>query len=132
MQRSPHGSTREYQMTLRRLLSLYCGPRCLCGLAAVALLLAAGAVRGQVCNVKVVTDASPDYTDLPSMVRSMTADWETPEQKCWAVFYWNHIARRQTAPINLHGLALTDPVRQFNDYGYTMCSTITGVNQSIW
>jgi len=21
----------------------------------------------------------------------------------------------------LHGLALTDPIRQFNDYGYTMC-----------
>ncbi len=26
----------------------------------------------QVCNVKVVTDASPDYYDLPSMVQSIT------------------------------------------------------------
>jgi len=44
----------------------------------------------------------------------------------------NHIARRQTAPIILHGMALTDPIRQFNDYGYTMCSTISGINCSIW
>jgi len=85
-----------------------------------------------VCNLKVVTDASPDYSDLPSLVRSATANWPTPEEKCWAMFYWNHIARRQTTPMNLHGMALTDPIRQFNDYGYTMCSTISGINCSIW
>jgi len=95
-------------------------------------LLVAGATRAQVCNVKVLTDASPDYSDLPSMVRSITANWPTPEQKCWAVFYWNHLARRQTNPIILHGMALPDPIRQFNDYGYTMCSTISGINQSVW
>jgi len=26
----------------------------------------------------------------------------------------------------------TDPIRQFNDYGYTMCSTISGVNCALW
>lgn len=85
-----------------------------------------------VFNLKVVTDASPDYADLPAMVRSITGNWQTPEQKCWALFYWNHIARRQTAPMELHGMALTDPIRQFNDYGYTMCSTIAGMNCVIW
>jgi hypothetical protein len=99
-------------------------------LAALALL--AHGASAEVCNLKVVTDASPDYSDMASMVHSMTAKWPTPAQKCWAVFYWNHIARRQTAPMVLHGLALTDPVRQFNDYGYTMCSTISGINQGIW
>jgi len=83
-------------------------------------------------NLKVVTDASPDYSDMESLVRSVTSRWETPEQKCWAMFYWNHIARRQTQPMVLHGMALTDPIRQFNDYGYTMCSTISGINCSIW
>ena len=92
----------------------------------------AGAGRAEVCNLKVVTDASPDYADLPSMVHSMTSKWKTEEEKCWAVFYWNHIARRQTSPMELHGMALTDPIRQFNDYGYTMCSTISGINQGIW
>ncbi len=48
------------------------------------------------------------------------------------MFRWNHIARRQTQPMILHGLELTDPIRQFNDYGYTMCSTITGINCGIW
>ncbi|HEV8606114.1 MAG TPA: hypothetical protein VGQ99_12145, partial [Tepidisphaeraceae bacterium] len=85
-----------------------------------------------VYNLKTVTDASPDYSDLPSLVHSATSKWNTPEEKCWAIFYWNHIARRQTNPIELHGMALTDPIRQFNDYGYTMCSTISGINQSIW
>ena len=98
-----------------------------------ALLAASCAVSwAAVYNLKVVTDASPDYSDMPGMVRSITAGWKTDEEKCWAMFYWNHIARRQTAPMNRHGLALTDPIRQFNDYGYTMCSTIAGINCSIW
>ena len=65
-----------------------------------------------VYNLKVVTDASPDYSDLSSLVQSATSKWNTPEEKCWAMFYWNHIARRQTAPMNLHGMALTDPAVQ--------------------
>jgi hypothetical protein len=102
--------------------------RCL----AVASFGATCLCSAAVYNLKVVTDASPDYSDLPSLVRSATARWNTPEEKCWAMFYWNHIARRQTAPMTLHGMALTDPIRQFNDYGYTMCSTISGINCSIW
>ena len=45
------------------------------------------------------------------MIRSITGRWETPEEKCWAMFYWNHIARRQTSPDDLHGMALrrSDP-----------------------
>ncbi len=101
-------------------------------LVLVAVLLIASPAAAEVCNLKVVTDASPDYSDLPSMVRSITANWPTPQEKCWALFYWSHIARRQTSPMDLHGMALTDPIRQFNDYGYTMCSTIAGINQSIW
>ncbi|MBM3476219.1 MAG: hypothetical protein FJX75_23350 [Armatimonadetes bacterium] len=85
-----------------------------------------------VYNLRVVTDASPDYTDLDSMIHSITANWQTPEEKLWAMFYWNHIARRQCSPMMVHGLACSDPIRQFNDYGYTMCSTIAGVNCAIW
>jgi len=96
------------------------------------VLLSVSSARAEVCNLKIVTDASPDYSDLPSMVHSITAKWQTPEEKCWAVFYWNHIARRQTAPMLLHGTELTDPIRQFNDYGYTQCSTISGINCGIW
>lgn len=101
--------------------------------SAIAILLGSAAGAGaQDTNVRVVTDATPDYTDLPSLVRSATSRWPTPKEKCWAMFYWNHIARRQTSPMILHGLELTDPIRQFNDYGFTMCSTISGINCGIW
>jgi hypothetical protein len=86
----------------------------------------------QVCNIKVVTDASPDYYDMDSIIHSITGNWPTAAEKCWAMYYWNHIARRQTSPMIVHGLECTDPIRQFNDYGYTMCSTIAGINCSIW
>ncbi|HEY5910254.1 MAG TPA: hypothetical protein VJA21_06575 [Verrucomicrobiae bacterium] len=101
-------------------------------LLAVVGGLAGGVASGGIYNLKVVTDASPDYSDLPSMIHSISARFATGEEKCWAVYYWNHIARRQTAPMELHGMELTDPIRQFNDYGYTMCSTIAGINCAIW
>lgn len=101
--------------------------------SALCLIIVLGVLaRAEVCNLKVVTDASPDYSDMDSMIHSITSKWPTPAEKCWAMFYWNHIARRQTQPMHLHGLDLTDPIRQFNDYGYTMCSTIAGINCSIW
>lgn len=105
-----------------------------CGTAVLLCLALMPVPRAfcEVCNLKVVTDASPDYYDMDSMIHSITSKWPTPAEKCWAMFYWNHIARRQTTPIMLHGLALGDPIRQFNDYGYTMCSTIAGINCSIW
>jgi hypothetical protein len=98
----------------------------------LAAILTLSTTAAEVCNLKVVTDASPDYSDIPSHLHSVTAKWPTAKEKCWALFYWNHIARRQTAPMELHGLALTDPIRQFNDYGYTMCSTISGINCALW
>ena len=102
------------------------------GAPLIVALVLTSLCPGAVYNLKVVTDASPDYSDMASLIHSVTANWESPKQKCWAMFYWNHIARRQTAPMILHGIALTDPIRQFNDYGFTMCSTISGINCSIW
>ena len=93
---------------------------------------AAGTTRAEVCNIKVVTDASPDYTDMPSMIHSITAKRPTVPEKLYAMFWWNHIARRQVPPMYQHGLEVTDPIRQFNDYGYAQCSTISGINCGIW
>lgn len=99
----------------------------LCCIVALATTL-----RADVYNLKVVSDATPDYSDMDSLVYSATSNWKTDAEKCWAMYYWNHIARRQTNPMSLHGKAETDPIRQFNDYGYTMCSTISGINCAIW
>jgi hypothetical protein len=93
---------------------------------------ARAAAPAEVYNLKVVTDASPDYSDLDSLVHSATSNFKTDEEKMWAMYYWAHIARRQTNPMMLHGKAETDPIRQFNDYGFAMCSTIAGINCMIW
>jgi hypothetical protein len=98
----------------------------------VAVACLPASASAQVCNLKVVTDANPDYSDMDSMVHSITSKWKTPAEKNWAMFYWTHIARRQTSPMYLHGLEEADPIKQFNDYGYAMCSTVAGINCAIW
>jgi len=97
-----------------------------------ALFVLTTASHADVCNLKVVTDGSPDYTDMESMARSIHSNWEKDADKMWAQFYWLHQARRQTAPMYVHGTELTDPIRQFNDYGHLQCSTINGTKCSIW
>ena len=85
-----------------------------------------------VYNLKIVTDASPDLSDLNSFVNSVTSAWNSTEEKVWALFYWSHILKRQTPPMVLHGFDVTDPIRNLSDYGYTMCSTTSGMNQSFY
>ena len=87
---------------------------------------------GAVYNVRVVSDSSPDLTDLGSLVSSITAGWPTDREKVWALYYWSHILKRQTAPMLVHGLEMADPVRNFADYGFTDCSTISGINQALY
>jgi len=101
-------------------------------ITAAALIALTTATRADVCNIKVVTDANPDYSDIGSFIHSSTSNWKEDRDKCWAVFYWNHIGRRQTWPMCVHGQTVTDPICQFNDYGYTMCSTISGINCAIF
>jgi hypothetical protein len=100
--------------------------------ASAAALFFAAPAGAQLANVKVVTDANPDYSDMESMTRSITGNWKSDQEKMYALFYWDHIARRQTQPMSVHGNALTDPIRQFNDYGFTMCSTISGIKCGEW
>ena len=107
----------------------FCLVTAMMGVLGTVFHIPAGA---EVCNIKVVTGANPDYTDIGSMIHSTTSNWIETKDKCWALWYWNHIARRQTAPMVLHGRELTDPIRQFNDYGYAMCSTVAGINCGIW
>src|SRR6478735_961497 len=63
------------------------------------LVAAAAPVCAEMDNLKVVTDASPDYSDMDSLIHSVTSRWDTPEEKLSAMFYWNHLARRQTNPM---------------------------------
>jgi hypothetical protein len=85
-----------------------------------------------VYNLQIVTDASPDLSDLNSFVNSVTSAWNSTEEKVWALFYWSHKLKRQAPPMVLHGFEVTDPIRNLSDYGYTMCSTTSGMNQSFY
>jgi hypothetical protein len=96
------------------------------------LSAAARVASAQVYNLKVVTDASPDYSDLRSLVHSATSRWESPAEKCWAIFYWTHQDLRDTTPMYRHGHEVVDPIMQFNDYGFLLCSGLAGLNNSIW
>ena len=91
----------------------------------------AGASAG-IYNLKVVSDASPDLSDIRSFVDSATSRWTSTEEKVWALFYWSHILKRQTPPMVLHGFDVTDPIRNLVDYGFTMCSTVSGINQTLY
>ena len=96
-------------------------------------------------NIRVATDASPDLTDLQSLVDSTTSLWTTPREKVWALFYWSHILKRQTAPIvlprirgdrsdpQLHGLRLHDVQHDHRDQPVAVrscsgCGTSTGTS----
>ncbi len=100
--------------------------------AALATVSAPSPLRAQVTNLRVVTDAFPDVHDLEGFLHSATSRWEMPAEKCWALFYWVHLARRQTNPMVLHGLEVSDPIRQFNDFGHAQCSTVAGMNCALW
>src|SRR5262249_8449110 len=73
--RTAQSSTAETMTLKRSLLALLAG-----GIAGLA------GARAEVDNLKVVTDASPDYSDMDSLIHSVTANWQTPEEKCWAMF----------------------------------------------
>jgi hypothetical protein len=85
-----------------------------------------------VLNLRITSGASPDLTDLDSLVHSTTSQWPTAAEKVRSLFHWTHVLRRQTTPMVLHGLEVTDPIQNFVDYGFTMCSTTSGINQSLY
>jgi hypothetical protein len=93
---------------------------------------AAAAASGGAYNLRITTDASPDLTDLDGFIHSTTSLWTTAREKVWALFYWSHLLKRQTPPVLIHGFEETDPIRNLTDYGFTMCSTISGINQTLY
>ncbi len=108
------------------------GPAAPRAAATVQRIPASGVPGAAIYNVTIATDASPDLTDLGSLVDSATMLWNTPQEKVWALYYWSHILKRQSGPIVLHGFEVTDPIRNFSDFGFTMCSTVSGINQSLY
>ena len=85
-----------------------------------------------VYNLHLVTDNVPDYTDIQSLVHSSTAAWQTPQDKCIAVWQWGRRSRRQTSCAVEGGRYILDPILHYNSYGAMNCGIISSLNVSSW
>lgn len=111
-----------------------------CSAAAVAALMvaaeagafAADANPGAAYNISLVTDSTPDLTDIESYLRSITAQYSTPQDKAVSIWRWSRRLRKQTTNPVEDGFYVIDPIRMFNSYGYCNCGIVSGVNNSLW
>jgi len=92
----------------------------------------AGRMDAAVYNLHLVTDNTPDYTDIESFVQSVTGHLDTPEQKCIAVWRWGRRSRRQTSCSREEGRLIWDPILHYNSYGTMNCGIISALNMASW
>ena len=85
-----------------------------------------------VYNVRLVTDSTPDLTDLQSYLRSVTSQFPTPQEKAIAIWRWSHHLRKQTSNPVEGGQYVLDPILLFNNYGYCNCGIVSGLNDTFW
>lgn len=85
-----------------------------------------------VYNITLLTDSTPDLTDIDSYLRSITSQYDTPQDKAIAIFHWSQRLRKQHSLPYEEGHEVLDPVLFFNNYGYTMCAIISGIDNSLW
>jgi hypothetical protein len=85
-----------------------------------------------VYNLHLVTDNAPDYTDLASLVESATGNWQTPQDRCIAIWRWGRRARHQMSCATEGGRYILDPVLHFNSYGAMNCGIISLLNIACW
>src|SRR5690242_4068297 len=83
-------------------------------------------------NITLVTDAAPDFTDIDSYLRSITSQYDKPQDKAIAVWRWSQRLRKQTSFPEEEGHVVNDPIQFFGSYGYTMCGIISGIDNSLW
>jgi hypothetical protein len=69
---------------------------------------------------------------MESLIHSVTAPYQTTDEKCKAMWRWLTRCRRQTPQAFLHGTPVHDPIMFYNDFGYSMCSDYAALNCGIW
>lgn len=94
--------------------------------------LLAISAEAQVYNLHFVTDNQPDYTDFESFVASSTKAWQTPEEKCIAVWRWGRRSRHQLSCSREGAKYIMDPILNYNSYGALNCGIISGLNLCSW
>ena len=79
-----------------------------------------------------LTDSSPDLTDIDSYLRSITSQYATPQEQAIAIWRWSQRLRKQTTNPKEDGHEILDPIQFFNSYGYCNCGIVSGVNNALW
>jgi hypothetical protein len=85
-----------------------------------------------VYNVRLATDSTPDLTDLPSYLRSITAQHATPQEKAIAIWRWSQRMRKQTSNPRYLEQDVLDPISVFNSFGHCNCGIVSGLNNTFW
>ena len=97
-------------------------------LAIMLVLISASPSEAAVYNLHLVTDNGPDYTNIESFVRTVTAECKTPQEKCIAIWKWGRRGRRQTSCAHEDGRLIWDPILHYNSYGTMNCGVISALN----
>lgn len=83
-------------------------------------------------NLRLRTDNVPDFTDIESLVHSVTDQWQTPQEKCIAIWSLNRQSRRQTSCATEGGRLIWDPILHYNSYGTLNCGIVSSLNSACW
>jgi hypothetical protein len=87
---------------------------------------------GADCNITLLTDCTPDLTDIDSYLHSITSQYATPQDQAIAIWRWSQRLRKQTSNAIEDGHFVLDPILIFNSYGHCNCGIISGVNNALW
>lgn len=123
----------QVNWSLRRLV-IVGGYGLIAGLALVLAAAPAGAAvpTGVDYNIRLLTDSSPDLTDIDSYLRSITSQYATPQEQAIAIWRWSQRLRKQTTNPIEDGHYVLDPIQMFNSYGYCNCGIVSGLNNALW
>ncbi len=83
-------------------------------------------------NIRLLTDHTPDLTDIDRYLHSITAQYSTPQEQAIAIWRWSQRMRKQTTNPIEGGQFVLDPIRLFNSFGFCNCGIISGVNDALW
>ncbi len=85
-----------------------------------------------VYNIRLVTDSTPDLTDVPSYLRSIASQFESPQEQAIAIWGWSQRMRKQTSNPQEGSQDVLDPIVLFNSYGHCNCGIVSGLNNTFW
>ncbi|HLX60004.1 MAG TPA: discoidin domain-containing protein [Planctomycetota bacterium] len=101
-------------------------------LNALFLAVFASVLAASDYNITLVTDSTPDLTDIDSYLRSITSQYEKPQDKAIAIWRWSQRLRKQNTNPMFNGQYVLDPIDLFNSFGYCNCGIISGLNDAFW